>query len=65
MPIIQPTNTIKTLLLDSQVALHIHVFYPELLTPILKRLENNKLRPDQFLTYSNPKQKPLLESVLD
>ncbi|WP_413681492.1 hypothetical protein [Prochlorococcus sp. MIT 1327] len=47
------------------MALHIHVFYPELLTPILKRLENNKLRPDQFLTYSNPKQKPLLESVLD
>ncbi len=65
VPIIQPTSSIETLPLDAQVALHIHVFYPELLAPILERLGSNKLRPDLFLTYSNPKLQPLIESVLD
>jgi glycosyltransferase involved in cell wall biosynthesis len=37
-----------------QVALHIHVFYPELLEPILQRLAHNRLQPDLFLSYSDP-----------
>lgn len=34
-----------------RVALHIHVYYPELLSPILQALNTNRARPDLFLTH--------------
>jgi len=42
------------------VALHLHIFTLEYLTPILERLCQNKIRPDLYFSFSNPK----LESEL-
>jgi glycosyltransferase involved in cell wall biosynthesis len=35
---------------DLRIALHLHVYYPELLPAILKRLVNNQVRPDVFIS---------------
>lgn len=53
-PLIEPGPPLGALPDPGQVALHIHVFYPELLEPILQRLAHNRLQPDLFLSYSNP-----------
>ena len=53
-PLIEPGAPLGALPDPGQVALHIHVFYPELLEPILQRLAHNRLQPDLFLSYSNP-----------
>jgi glycosyltransferase involved in cell wall biosynthesis len=45
-------------------ALHIHVFYPELLGPMLARLEQNQLQPDLYLSFSNPDLEPALQRIL-
>jgi lipopolysaccharide biosynthesis protein len=47
---------------SSLVALHIHVFYPELLPEIMLRLESNAIKPDLFI--SVPSQK-IKEQALD
>lgn len=44
---------------DIEVAVHVHVFYPNLLKEILDRVLVNKIRPDIFLTIS--KNEDLLE----
>ncbi|QNI52684.1 glycosyltransferase/ family 4 [Synechococcus sp. BIOS-E4-1] len=54
VPTIQPRDVIKRLPASSEVALHIHVFYPELLAPILDRLGQSKVKPDLFLSFSDP-----------
>jgi glycosyltransferase involved in cell wall biosynthesis/uncharacterized coiled-coil protein SlyX len=38
---------------DLRAALHLHVYYPELLPEILQRLEKNRLRPDLFISVPN------------
>ena len=53
VPLIEPTQTIKDLPDSSTVALHIHVFYPDLLDPILERLAQNKVQPDLFISFSD------------
>ena len=50
---IQPTQPINSLPNSGTVALHIHVFYPELLDPILERLGHNATQPDLFISFSN------------
>ena len=47
------------------VGLHIHVFYPELLEPILERLSHNQLHPDLYLSFSQPELEPDLRRILD
>jgi lipopolysaccharide biosynthesis protein len=46
------------------VALHVHVFYPELLAPILERLAHNRVQPDLFVSYSDPGLEPAIRQVL-
>ena len=53
VPLIQPGQTLETLPAHNTAALHIHVFYPELLDPILQRLSGNHLQPDLFISFSN------------
>ena len=53
IPVIQPTQPINSLPNSGTVALHIHVFYPELLDPILERLGQNATQPDLFISFSN------------
>ena len=50
---------------SSEVALHIHVFYIDLLGPILASLRFNTLRPSIFITYSNPSILDAILSILD
>ena len=45
---------------DLRAALHLHVYYPELLPEILQRLEKNRLRPDLFISVPN---EGVMESV--
>ena len=45
-----------------KTALHIHVYYPELLNEILAGLSVNENKPDIFITYNNENQKSFIES---
>lgn len=50
-PVIGPAKTNeKALPADSRVALHLHVYYPELLAEIMTRLSFNRSRPDLFVS---------------
>ena len=46
----------------TKCALHIHVYYPELLNEILSGLKNNRNKPDIFITYNKDNQKELIIS---
>ena len=63
VPVIEP-GTQPAVLTSPSVALHIHVFYPELLSPILERLSHNQVRPDLFLSFSNPELEPSIRQTL-
>ena len=62
--IINPSTPIGPLPSDAQVALHIHVFYPELLDSILQLLNYNSVRPTLFLSFSDPSIQLALERKL-
>lgn len=64
VPLIQPSPLPGPLPAAGQVALHIHVFYPELLAPMLERLACNQLQPDLFLSYSQPALEPSIRQIL-
>jgi glycosyltransferase involved in cell wall biosynthesis len=64
VPVIEPSSTTAPLPAQGQVALHIHVFYPELLAPILERLTHNRVQPDLFVSYSDPEVEPAIRQVL-
>lgn len=65
LPLIEPASAPATALPPSvTVALHIHVFYPELLAPMLERLAHNRIRPDLFLSFSDPSLKPAIRQTL-
>ena len=53
VPVIQPGQISRNLPDNNTVALHIHVFYPELLDPILECLGHNKVQPDLFISFSD------------
>ena len=63
VPVIQPQAR-PAALIPQPVALHIHVFYPELLSPILERLSHNQLQADLFLSFSNPELEPAIRQAL-
>jgi glycosyltransferase involved in cell wall biosynthesis len=48
IPAEQPRE--KSLPASSQIALHIHAYYPELLPEIVSRLSRNRIRPDLFVS---------------
>jgi hypothetical protein len=53
-PVIRPAKTNeKDLPADRRVALHLHVYYPELLSEIVSRLSLNRIRPDLFVSISD------------
>ena len=62
--VIQPTQAIQSLPDSCKVALHIHVFYPELLDPILERLSQNAVQPDLYVSFSDPGIEPEINQVL-
>ena len=62
--IINPSTPIGPLPSDAQVALHIHVFYPELLDSILQLLNYNSVQPTLFLSFSDPSIQLALERKL-
>ena len=64
VPLIRPTDRAANVPAASEVALHIHVFYPELLGPILNRLHQNTVQPDLFLSYSNGDIEPEICRIL-
>jgi glycosyltransferase involved in cell wall biosynthesis len=49
-PVITPWTKVGFQASDQKVALHLHVYYPELLTEIMNRLMNNQVRPDLFVS---------------
>jgi glycosyltransferase involved in cell wall biosynthesis len=48
--VITPDETAKPLPPDGRIALHLHVYYPDLLPEILERLNQNRVRPDLFVS---------------
>jgi len=50
--------------LKTKIALHIHVFYPEVLREILGRLAFNITRPDLFISISNPNIEDVVEKII-
>ncbi|KZR78341.1 rhamnan synthesis F family protein [Prochlorococcus marinus] len=64
VPLIEASSTVEKLPSNNQVALHIHVFYPELLIQLIQQLQCNTLQPDLFISYSNSELKPAIENVL-
>jgi lipopolysaccharide biosynthesis protein len=45
------------------VALHVHIFAPEYLTPILIRLRQNKILPDLYFSFSDPTLEPEIRKI--
>ena len=62
--IINSSTSIGPLPSEEQVALHIHVFYPELLDSILQLLNYNSVHPTLFLSFSDPSIQLALERKL-
>jgi glycosyltransferase involved in cell wall biosynthesis len=50
LPVIRDTDECSLNIGKSRVALHLHVFYPDLLTEMLERLGRNAIRPDLFIS---------------
>jgi len=64
-PLIEPSAVAPAgIPAPGQVALHVHVFYPELLAPILERLGHNHVKPDLFLSFSDPALEPAIRQTL-
>jgi len=64
-PVIVAGKTTARDLPDNQrVALHLHVYYPELLSEIMTRLSCNRICPDLFVSVTNEKNRELVASEL-
>ena len=48
--VITPNDNSNDTASSMRIALHIHVYYPDLLPEILNRLSKNEIRPDLFMT---------------
>lgn len=53
LPVIRDTDVQQPIAGKARVALHLHVFYPELLPDILVRLEKNSIRPDLMISVAS------------
>ena len=47
-----------------RVALHLHVYYPELLPEMLERLAHNRTQPDLFISISSAEVRPQIDEYL-
>lgn len=64
--VIKSGKTVNKLLPDNKkVALHLHVFYPDLLPEIISRLMINKICPDLFISIVKESDKKLVQKMLD
>ncbi len=62
--VIDPRASASPLPAQGLVGLHLHVFYPDLLEAMLERLAHNRVRPDLFVSYSDPVLEPAIRQVL-
>lgn len=51
--LIKPTDSVQAVSAELRIALHIHVFYPELLTDIIRRLDENESHMDLLISVSD------------
>ncbi len=49
---------------NQRVALHLHVYYPDMLNEIINRLEVNTIRPDLFISVKDKKSMSLVSKTL-
>jgi glycosyltransferase involved in cell wall biosynthesis len=64
-PVIVASQTMELDLPDNQqVALHLHVYYPELLPEITARLSHNRICPDLFISVANEEARDIVVSEL-
>ncbi len=64
-PVMTPDETgAASQLTYSPVALHLHVYYPDLLPEILMRLQVNTARPDLFISINGEEARELVTSAL-
>ena len=52
-PLITPRTKIVNQINEAKVAIHIHVFYPDLLDEILLALSKNRIKPDVFISHND------------
>ncbi|MDH1381235.1 glycosyltransferase [Comamonas aquatica] len=50
LPVIRDTDDCQAVPAKARVALHLHVFYPDLLSEMLERLGQNAIHPDLFIS---------------
>jgi len=52
-PVVSNTDPVVPLPADARVALHLHVYYADLLSEMLGRIGDNRVRPDLFISVPN------------
>lgn len=52
-PVVANTDPVVPLPADARVALHLHVYYADLLSEMLGRIGDNRVRPDLFISVPN------------
>lgn len=50
LPVIRDTDECQAVIGKARIALHLHVFYPDLLADMFDRLGRNTIRPDLFIS---------------
>lgn len=64
-PIINKATTAENVLPDNhRIAMHIHVYYPELLSEIISRLSLNQVCPDLLISITHENLRQLVSSML-
>ncbi|MBS0576104.1 MAG: glycosyltransferase [Proteobacteria bacterium] len=64
LPVIAATATAAPVDARVRVALHIHVYYPDLLPTIVQRLRGNRLRPDLYVSIARDEDEPAVRQAL-
>lgn len=62
--VITSEGTAQPLPPELRIALHLHVYYPDLLPEMLKRLNGNQVRPDLFVSVPTESVRDEVQSVL-
>lgn len=62
--VITAAEAARPLPADLRVALHLHIYYPELLPEMLQRLGRNRLRPDLFVSVPSGSVQDHVQNVL-
>ncbi|HEY3475886.1 MAG TPA: rhamnan synthesis F family protein, partial [Anaerolineales bacterium] len=62
--VITPDDTAQPLPPEVRIALHLHVYYPDLLPELLERLNENRIRPDLFVSIPSESVHAEVQAVL-